>query len=49
MTLTELMLKIRKICPNASFQKDYYGQIVIYTDLIEIAENEELVEYKDSE
>ena len=33
MTLRELQDKIRKIIPIAAFERDNFGQIVIYTNL----------------
>jgi len=35
MTNTEMENKIRAILPRAQFEQDNFGQIVIYTDLIE--------------
>lgn len=31
-TMTELMQQVLSILPNASFEEDHVGQIVIYTD-----------------
>jgi hypothetical protein len=33
MTIGELQVRIRKIIPDAAFERDNYGQIVIYTNL----------------
>ncbi len=38
--------KLAKIAPNYQLDKDNYGQIIIYTNLMEI-DNDEYVEWKE--
>lgn len=40
MTFDDLMRKVLDIFPNATLDEDNYGQIVIYTDLMETKDGE---------
>lgn len=45
MRYVELMKKIREIIPTAAFGEDDDGQIIIYTDLAEMPDEDELVPF----
>ncbi len=45
MTYEELIEEIERIIPNANFERDNHGQIVIYTGLTEKNGSDELVAF----
>lgn len=47
MTFDQLMTQVLAIIPNAQFDEDNFGQIIIYTDLTQPSSNpaDELVPY----
>ena len=49
MTYDQLEQRIREILPSAEFGEDNYGQIIVYTGLVEKPDTDELADFEDED